>query len=807
MTETAVSGREPFEAVYIYQDLCTRTYGESPCTASLATGGRKCFNTLPTCQDDANYEKGQLILRFCRNGVEVPQDGNYWLPYLQSVRVTAGAINPGGADKNSSPLGRRATIDCTFSDHPHSDRYVDPYRDERVTGAAQLSGEGYDPFSRSTFWSKWKARNGAYYLGRKLVYVSGYLKDGQIVDAIEREFVITGFSGPTSSGAVSISGKDVLTRVANEKAKAPAFSEGKLVADIDDSVTSFSVTSGTGSEYPESGFVRVGDEVMAYTRTGDDFSVLRAQWNTPASSHSAGDRVQWCLHFDSRRADQIAYTLLHDYAGIPDESLDVAGWEKEVDTDQHNTNLYTALITEPTSVEELLSECCEQMYFSLWVDERESIVRLRTVRAPTDEDTIYELDDDQHLVADSVNAKDEAGQLITAVVVNFAMRNPARDLEEPANYGATNIVLSAEADPNRLGESRSRVIYSRWIPGVGGGAALELGQNIISQYSTIPRKVRFTLDAKDRQIAIGDYVQLTHRKFVNDAGEEEPLRLQVLSVSEKEPGHSYEYEAQQFNDARIDVKPVEISTSQNNLNLRDAYDAVRSVAPVAGDSIPFTIKSGVTIGSDSPDSPALTLGEWPEGVTLFLRIEAGAKVIGAGGAGGDGGSSSVFWIGRPGGMGGTALLVDRAIEIENLGSIYGGGGGGGGGGGAREFIDNYDVNGGGGGGGAGVVGGPGGEGGKGGSHGGTIAEDGESGTETTGGAGGDGTSRQGLVGGTGGAGGAPGMPGSNGEPGMDGAFEDAAGGAGGAPGHYADGYSFITWAGGNEGDVAGTTNG
>jgi hypothetical protein len=37
---------------------CANVYGTSPCTASVATGGKKCFNTRATCQDLANYRRG-----------------------------------------------------------------------------------------------------------------------------------------------------------------------------------------------------------------------------------------------------------------------------------------------------------------------------------------------------------------------------------------------------------------------------------------------------------------------------------------------------------------------------------------------------------------------------------------------------------------------------------------------------------------------------------------------------------------------------------------------------------------------------
>jgi hypothetical protein len=37
---------------------CANVYGTSPCTASVASGGKKCFNTRATCQDLENYRTG-----------------------------------------------------------------------------------------------------------------------------------------------------------------------------------------------------------------------------------------------------------------------------------------------------------------------------------------------------------------------------------------------------------------------------------------------------------------------------------------------------------------------------------------------------------------------------------------------------------------------------------------------------------------------------------------------------------------------------------------------------------------------------
>lgn len=50
--------RNPLTLVEIDVDRCPLTYGQGPCTASLsADNPAKCFNTLATCQDRANYRR------------------------------------------------------------------------------------------------------------------------------------------------------------------------------------------------------------------------------------------------------------------------------------------------------------------------------------------------------------------------------------------------------------------------------------------------------------------------------------------------------------------------------------------------------------------------------------------------------------------------------------------------------------------------------------------------------------------------------------------------------------------------------
>jgi len=83
--------------------------------------------------------------------------------------------------------------------------------------------------------------------------------------------------------------------------------------------------------------------------------------------------------------------------------------------------------------------------------------------------------------------------------------------------------------------------------------------------------------------------------------------------------------------------------------------------------VQFVLKSGVFIGAVNNLLPALSVGDF-EGITPTLTIENGAYILGAAGSGSF--SADV----RNGGL---SLDAAHAINIENFGTIAGGGGAGG----------------------------------------------------------------------------------------------------------------------------------
>lgn len=532
-----VSGRKPVTIIELDQDFCTRTFGVGGCTAVLGeTGDRKCMNTLKTCHVPDVFNKGTLTLRFTDARSTIPRDGTVYIPSLLSVQSRPMRIEP------SKGLGTRASVKIVLQDHPSDDHQVDPYVGERP----------YDPMTRGTFWTKWLARN-PYYQNRPIRVLHGY--EGQPLSEYRvRHYFIERIQGPDATDRVTITAKDVLKLADDERAQAPRPTQVVLQDDVEEDATSFAVNPlfGTtvGAELPASGYVRVGKEVMKFTRSGSTLNVQRAQFNTEAEEHDAGDSVQLCLQYEGVPVQDIAYDLLVNYGNVPASFIDKAQWDAEAGVWLSGYNLST-LITEPTGVNKLLGELSEQCLFFIWWDEENQTIPWSVLRPP--DDIPASVDDYEHLIAGSVGREDEPKERVSQVIVYYNQINPVEKLDEESNFSRIRVRRDVEAESaDQYGETRIRKVFSRWFDARNDGQTLSTGTRLLNAYRDNPVRVKFSLDAKDRGLfGVGDTVDMLSRYLVDDTGAPRPIRLLVLSEDEVEAGHRLEYECQDYRLAEV----------------------------------------------------------------------------------------------------------------------------------------------------------------------------------------------------------------------------------------------------------------
>jgi len=535
-----VSGRKPVTIIELDQDQCTRTFGVGGCTAALGeTGDRKCMNTLKTCHVPDVFNKGTLTLRFTDARSTIPRDGTVYIPSLLSVQSRPMRIEP------SKGLGTRASVKIVLQDHPSDDHQVDPYVGERP----------YDPMSRGTFWTKWLARN-PYYQNRPVRVLHGY--EGQPLNEYRtRHYFIERIQGPDATDRVTITAKDVLKLADDERAQAPRPTQVVLREDVEETDSSILLDPlfGTtvGAELPTEGYIRIGKEVMRFFgRSGGYANVQRAQFNTEAESHDAGDSVQLCLQYEGERVQDIAYDLLVNYGNVPAGFIDKAQWDAEAGVWLSGYNLST-LITEPTGVNKLLGELSEQCLFFIWWDEENQTIPWSVLRPP--DDIPASVDDYEHLVAGSVGREDEPKERVSQVIVYYNQINPVEKLDEESNFSRIRVRRDVEAEgADQYGETRIRKVFSRWFDARNDGQTLSTGTRLLNAYRDNPVRVEFSLDAKDRGLfGVGDTVDMLSRYLVDDTGEPARVRLIVLSQDEVESGHRLEYECQDYRLADVRI--------------------------------------------------------------------------------------------------------------------------------------------------------------------------------------------------------------------------------------------------------------
>ena len=765
-------GYELINLVEIDQPKCSLTYGEGACEAVLGeSGSAKCFNTRFTCQDPSNYDPSETVTIRIALGQEGLDQYGYVLPVLSGApNITPMKLNIGSMDRSASAFGQRERLSFNCLDPKHSDVLFDPYRLERATGAA---GTTYDPYEQGSLWGKWLARN-PYYEGYPVRHYQGEV--GQDVEDMEvAHYLLDRVT--RRNGRVSFTAKDLFSKVEARKAKAPRASRGELSGDITDTATSFSVIGPPG-EYPTTGSfrVRIGDETIAvgsasYSEPTYSFSsITRGVLGSDPDEHDEDDTVQLVLSYDAEEAQDIVEDLLVEYAGVDASLIPKAEWDAEAA--ENFSALYSAHITEPTPVEDLVGELAEQVGFTIWPDVRDNEVKLRAITPALDLGGDEPVNDSGWILDGSLSLRDMTEQRVSQVWVYFGQVNPNESLDDATNYRTRLVIADGEAElDEQYGTASVREVYSRWIPALGRAQAQQAGNRIISIFRDPPFRASFQVWQSRR-----DSFSLTRAFRLRTDERQDVLGRQATTVhvpmqlARDNDRVNVVSQELSFFTPPDEARKIFIDDDTTDFDLRAAYDQLY-VAPASGIVVNCFIANGVVVHG----APAFDVGSWPSGVEINIFIGSGATIAGRGGQGGFGGSGDPFGPieGADGEDGGIGIYARYPVTIENSATIAGGGGGGGGGhgGGPNEFVNEVGGNGGGG---AAFGVGPG-----------TGPPNaGEDGGLTTGGAGGEGI----------GGGQDAGDGGNAAQVGQD-AQESITGasGEGGAAGVAVDGDSFITW--------------
>lgn len=523
--------REPLVVVEIVEPRCSRTFGTAPC---LATGDR-CWNTDATCKFITALDlTASAVTRFVMPAANRTLASGFQpgtaIPALMAVDTAPTVLNVGAGNDDLSPLGARAVATIAIMDFPYNDVGFDPY----------LSTRSYDPATRGSFWNKWLARN-PYHVGYTLRIYDGYFGD-DLSAMIMREYSIEKIDASRSS--VRITAKDILRKVTDNQIKAPALSNGILALSIDAVQTSFEVAGAVLADYPATGWVRIGNEMIAYTSRATSGSNLvfsgltRGALNTSAASGSVNSRVQRVLAYIDTPFSDIIYDLLTVWGGIPAGFITKPDWDAEFD-EWRSLYRFTGYVTEPTDVDRLVGELSQQGLANIWWDERVQKIIFRAQRPNFAPRTLTQEGD---IVADSFTVHENPKDRCSQVYVYFNPRNPVLSLTDKNSFANAEAFIDVDKE-RQYGETKVKEIFCRWVP--TNVIARTLGQAYLLRFRDVRKEISFTLTAKDITDAwTGTVLQLRHFLLADFTGLERVSPWIITSAETVDQGATYRFLAE-----------------------------------------------------------------------------------------------------------------------------------------------------------------------------------------------------------------------------------------------------------------------
>lgn len=535
--------REPIVWIEIDVDQCTLTYGTSPCAAILGTTGtRKCFNGYKTCQDKDNYNLGTLTYKFYLPQSNLPKEAGAF-PCLQSVSETVGEVNIAGTNPNLKGLGKREKINFTCKDFTYGDQYTDKYASERVSGAAQSSGIGYDPASKGTFFGKLRAR-WPYYAGRACRVNEAYFDNGVLTDVVTRNYIITDMDIDVQSETATFEAKDILKVVDDKNAVVPVANNGVLTEDIKDDDTELTLTpTGIGDdEYDASGRVIIGSEIMSFTRSGDVLTLTRRGLSdTEASDHSEGSSVQQTFFVDNERIDSVIERILTYEDYVDSAYIPTAEWVSEADRWAGNLFL-NAEITTPTGVNSLIGEIL-QLGVSVWWNRQAQEIGFK-VNRPPDEDTVFSFTDDANIK--SIEIEDRDDKRLTDIYFYSDLKSPTLSKSDGDNFNRLSAFVDVDArSDNEFNDSKIRQVYMRWL-GEGNDNVLRIvGKRLLNRFRWSPSFYKFRV-TYDPNLELTDVIRVNSRIHQDDIGDNLDKLMQAVSIKYDKPKHEMVVTAQTY---------------------------------------------------------------------------------------------------------------------------------------------------------------------------------------------------------------------------------------------------------------------
>ena len=559
-----ISPREPLQMVKMYLDECDNVFGVvsglSTCNATPSTGN-ECYNTKHTCLNLSKYRvstNGKKEITFSQEvGKNLAGFEPAAHPALISVTSAPSEIQP------TKGVSVRSNITIKLRDFISDDKGIDPYFTTRSIIALE----------NGTFFQKLLARNPHYY-GRPIEIYDGFFDfDGtpQVHDG-KREYIIESIH--LDNDICTIKCKDPMSLADDLKSKVPVPSEFALKADMGtgtnnnvvltvgaDATAPDATAAELQAEFGTSGFVRINEEILAYTRAEGDANIDfdtggRGDWGTAEASHSADDTVQKCLAFGTygnsatgSTIDDVAYEIFVNGAGVPAGAINKTtggeySWADEK-TQWLSTFKINTIISEPEEANKLVNQLGSMVGTNFFYDDLAAKIVMRAempIVNPLTIQTITDVD----IVEDSLKIMNSEKDRISRVYYYYNRKNGVEDRDKKKSFKNLYVNIDADSEGSEeYAKQANKVIYAWGV--VDSSTATSITQRILNRFKNVPKTVSFKLDVGSKQIKTGDHFYLQTKSIVNlDGSITARTEMQCIYSKFNDKLQVYEIKAQQF---------------------------------------------------------------------------------------------------------------------------------------------------------------------------------------------------------------------------------------------------------------------
>ena len=486
--------RQPVVLVILTMDYCTRSFGVAPCASS----GTQCFNTFPTCRDQAHYEKTTKDYKFCSCDAQPFRTGER--PYVSAVKYLPTEI--------TTTLTVTGKVQIKFLDEPDNDVGIDPY----VTSRSSVQG---------TFWKKFIARNKNF--RRRLVTI----KEG-FIGLTEGEFE-TRYIGliedmTVNDGVVTLTIIDPIKALSDYES--PAKSDCRLGQDIDALVTEFSV-SDVDDLSSAGGLVRLGDEIMSYTGYDSTakqiLGVVRAQAGTTADEHKMDATIQPCVVYGPGNPFTIMTQFLSCF--VPSTTIDSTAFTRLVTWPRRDPNYY-ALISEPVDAQKLYFELVQHTLCKSWYSENQKITISKQIAY--DPNRSYStINDAENIMDGSAQVNLHTTSVYSRVYVYWDKVSTGK-AGEATSYNQCQVAINADVESSfSYGQTTPLRIYSRWLTSTGTTDtderlqqyAMNMAKRYLQWHQDPHTILQFNMDLKDEGVYTGSYARISSTEIEDIYGD------------------------------------------------------------------------------------------------------------------------------------------------------------------------------------------------------------------------------------------------------------------------------------------------